>query len=236
VQIGDATLYHGDCLEILPTLPKVDAVVTDPPYEIPNKFGSSDLDGTRRMEFHFDRPGVTEDVVIPALSVSFDRCNAFHVFCGFEQYRLVAEAARGSGLTPKPFCVVKECPPPPMPGTWWPSGFELAIYGYRKGAWFGDTSTKRVNVVSADSYRNSVRAAEKADHPTQKWLPTIQKIVAAIVPNLGVALDPFMGSGTTGVACANLGRKFIGIEIERKYFDIACERIAAAYAQGRLFA
>ena len=50
------------------------------------------------------------------------------------------------------------------------------------------------------------------------------------------AVDPFMGSGTTGVACANLGRKFIGIEIEPKYFDIACERIEAAYAQGRLFA
>jgi site-specific DNA-methyltransferase (adenine-specific) len=49
-------------------------------------------------------------------------------------------------------------------------------------------------------------------------------------------LDPFMGSGTTGVACANLGRKFIGIEIEPKYFDIACERISAAYAQMRLFA
>jgi DNA modification methylase len=48
-------------------------------------------------------------------------------------------------------------------------------------------------------------------------------------------LDPFMGSGTTGVACANLGRKFIGIEIEKKYFDIACERIEAAYSQGRLF-
>jgi DNA modification methylase len=49
-------------------------------------------------------------------------------------------------------------------------------------------------------------------------------------------LDPYMGSGTTGVACANLGRKFIGIEIEEKYFDIACERITAAYAQGTLFA
>ena len=49
-------------------------------------------------------------------------------------------------------------------------------------------------------------------------------------------LDPFMGSGTTGVACANLGRKFIGIEIERKYFDIACERIDNAYRQKRMFA
>jgi site-specific DNA-methyltransferase (adenine-specific) len=51
-----------------------------------------------------------------------------------------------------------------------------------------------------------------------------------------IVLDPFMGSGTIGVACANLGRQFIGIEIEKKYFDIACERIDAAYAQGRLFA
>jgi DNA modification methylase len=51
----------------------------------------------------------------------------------------------------------------------------------------------------------------------------------------GTVLDPFMGSGTTGVACANLGRKFIGIEIEERYFDTACERIAAAYAQQRLF-
>ena len=55
------------------------------------------------------------------------------------------------------------------------------------------------------------------------------------LPDAETILDPFMGSGTTGVACANLGRKFIGIEIERKYFDIACERIGAAYAQGRLF-
>lgn len=51
----------------------------------------------------------------------------------------------------------------------------------------------------------------------------------------GSILDPFMGSGTTGVACANLGRRFVGIEIEPKYFDIACRRIADAYKQPRLF-
>lgn len=77
--------------------------------------------------------------------------------------------------------------------------------------------------------------AERVGHPTQKPLAvmewTIHQIGAA-----GVILDPFMGSGTTGVACANLGHRFIGIEIERKYFDIACARIEAAYAQGRLFA
>jgi DNA modification methylase len=71
-------------------------------------------------------------------------------------------------------------------------------------------------------------------HPHQKPVTLIESLLAKL-PDKTI-LDPFMGSGTTGVACANLGRKFIGIEIERKYFDIACERIAAAYAQGRLFA
>ena len=69
--------------------------------------------------------------------------------------------------------------------------------------------------------------------------PKARALMTVVIANSQDAtsiLDPFMGSGTTGVACANLGRKFIGIEIERKYFDIACERIAAAYAQGRLFA
>ena len=70
-------------------------------------------------------------------------------------------------------------------------------------------------------------------HPTQKPNELMEWCVNKTA---GVVFDPFMGSGTTGVACANLGRKFIGIEIEPKYFDIACERIAAAYAQQRLFA
>ena len=69
-------------------------------------------------------------------------------------------------------------------------------------------------------------------HPTEKPLSLMQEVVSWTD---GRVIDPFMGSGTTGVACANLGRKFIGIEIEPKYFDIACERIEAAYAQGRLF-
>jgi adenine-specific DNA-methyltransferase len=73
-------------------------------------------------------------------------------------------------------------------------------------------------------------------HPTQKPVSLMMHIVKVSSRAGGVVLDPFMGSGTTGVACVNLGRKFIGIEIERKYFDIACERIEAAYSQGRLFA
>jgi site-specific DNA-methyltransferase (adenine-specific) len=232
VVIGNAELWHGDCREVLPMLPRCNAVVTDPPYEIRNKFGTSDLYGTRRMEFHFDTSGVTDDVVIPALALAFNLAQSFHVFCEPEQYAGIAAEARRAGMTPKPFAKVKLCSPPPMPGNWWPSGFELAIYGYMPGAWFGDTSGKRSNVVIGDSYRHGIRSKEKCDHPTQKWLPMIEKIVASIVEPGGVALDPFMGSGTTGVACMKLDRRFIGIEIERKYFDIACERIENAQRQG----
>lgn len=234
--IGDATLYLGDCLEILPTLPKVDSVITDPPYEIRNKFGESDLYGTRKMEFHFDKAGVTDAVVVPAMALALGLSQSFHCFCDPEQYAGIAATARELGFTPKPFAKIKACPPPPMPGNWWPSGFELAMYGYRIGAYFGDQTAKRVNLLTADSYRFGIRAQEKEDHPTQKWLPMVIYLTETLVKPTGVALDPFMGSGTTGVACMNLGRKFIGIEIEERYFNIAVERITNAQRQQRMFA
>ncbi|MHB8484081.1 MAG: DNA-methyltransferase [Nitrospiria bacterium] len=70
------------------------------------------------------------------------------------------------------------------------------------------------------------------EHPTEKPVYLMEQIVKWTA---GVVFDPFMGSGTTGVACMNLGRKFIGIEIEPKYFDIACERISQAQKQLRMF-
>ena len=73
------------------------------------------------------------------------------------------------------------------------------------------------------------------EHPTQKPVALINWCVDRL-DNPQTILDPFLGSGTTGVACATLGRKFIGIEIEPKYFDIACERIDNAYRQQRMFA
>jgi DNA modification methylase len=72
------------------------------------------------------------------------------------------------------------------------------------------------------------------EHPTQKPLKVMSWCLQ-FLPDAKTVLDPYMGSGTTGVACAQLGRKFIGIEIEPKYFDIACRRIEQAYAQGKLF-
>jgi hypothetical protein len=92
------------------------------------------------------------------------------------------------------------------------------LYG---GTDWCEASTPRLN-----------RDACATGHPYQKPEQVMRWLIAKT--KAGTIADPFMGSGTTGVACANLGRKFIGIEIERRYFDIACERIEAAYAQGRL--
>ena len=234
VVIGNAELWHGDCLEVLPLLTSVDCVVTDPPYEIRNKFGTSNLYGTRVMEFAFDVAGVTDAVVVPALRQAFALARSFHVFCDPEQYRDIAKQAREIGFTPKPWGKAKLCAPPPMPGNWWPSAFELACYGYKSGAYFGDTSGTRKNLMTFDSYRHGIRAGEKVDHPTQKWLPMIIYLVNTLVPPGGRCLDPFMGSGSTGVASVQTGRHFTGIERERKYFDIACERISRAQAQGSL--
>lgn len=234
VVIGDATLYLADCRDVLPTLPKVDAVITDPPYGIPHNFGTQiQKDGSRRtLEFEWDGRQVN-DAVLAACAHCATLADAQFWFCGLTQASYIAETLRRAGMTDKMAAWVKTCPPPAMPGNWWPSGYEIAVYAYRSGAWFGDKNPKRSNVFYSDSYRYGQPGKE--DHPTQKPLGLTTTIVSSIVPLGGTALDCFMGSGTTGVACAQLGRKFIGIEIEPKYFDIACRRIEDAQRQAALF-
>ena len=197
-RIGDATLYLGDCLEILPTLDKVDAVVTDPPYGIflnGGKWGKKFDGGLDWDKKTFDDieqiTGLAEKIVI----------------WGGNYYDLAP--SRGWIVWYKRDST--------------PSTADAEL------AWTNlDMNTKVIDQTIAATNK------ERIGHPTQKPIRVMEKTIEYIGYS-NTILDPFMGSGTTGVACANLGRKFIGIEIEEKYFDIACERITAAYAQGRLF-
>jgi site-specific DNA-methyltransferase (adenine-specific) len=180
------------------------------------------------MNFEWDTPETTDNV-IAALEIAVSRCeksSACFIFCGGDQFGRVLEVPRQAGFLVKPAAWVKQCPPPAGKGNWWPSAFELAVYGYRYSPYFGDTDPKRCNVFVADSYRFGQPG--KVDHPTQKPLGLVMRIVNAIVRPNGTALDPFMGSGTTGVACVRLGRQFLGIEKEERYFDIAVRRIKEA--------
>lgn len=198
VQIGDATLYLGDCLDILPTLPKVDAVITDPPYGI----------GIAANPFRQKHEAKAWDNA-PASSAHIAACLGAGTAClfwGGNYFDL----------------------PPTQGFLIWdkvqPEDFSSAMCEY---AW--------TNVAKpAKLFKRHVVSYEK-HHPTTKPIELMRWCIDWI-GDAPVILDPFMGSGTTGVACAQLGRKFIGIEIEPRYFDIACERIDNAYRQTRLFA
>lgn len=201
-EIGDAVLYHGNCLEILPTLPKVDAVVTDPPYGI--GFAAQPTNYQRAAGM---KPASWDNARAERLSDLLSLAE-IQVVWGGNYYELPPSRGWLSWFKPDA--------PPSM------ANFELA--------W---TNQDR----NARQIQQSIAAtnAERVGHPTQKPLVVMEWTLSQF-PTAETILDPFMGSGTTGVACVNLGRKFIGIEIERRYFDIACERIDAAYRQRRLFA
>jgi site-specific DNA-methyltransferase (adenine-specific)/modification methylase len=207
VKIGDATLYHGDCLEILPTLDKVDAVVTDPPYGtgIAPRGGSTAGSIAPKSGGKLSWDTYSEDWLQAVDSVPLA------VFCGQATIFKTAAAIGAS---------------------------ELLIYAKTNPSPFGTSYEpclmRGIKRPRQWQHWSGYNAENGQLHPTQKPVGLMEWIVGGT--DAETVLDPFMGSGTTGVACANLGRKFIGIEIDRKYFDIACERIDAAYAQGRLFA
>ncbi len=115
---------------------------------------------------------------------------------------------------------------------------EMAVWQTKGGSWTFNASGYRPNVWEGPIINGFTceNTAETREHPTQKpeWL--MKEWVPVFSDQADVVLDPYMGSGTTGVACMNLGRKFIGMEVNPEYFAVACERIENAQRQERLFA
>lgn len=207
VEIGNATLYLGDCMDILPTLPKVDAVITDPPYGI-NKDGQVRTKGGHggRKAYEFlGWDGERPPKAIFDLMLEASDC---HVIWGGNYFA--------------------DWLPPTMRWLVWDKGQRIN-QSDGELAWTSMQKALRICTM------NRVELlTDGAQHPTQKPI----KLMAWSIEQAGnpeTILDPFMGSGTTGVAAIQLGRKFIGIEREPKYFDIACKRIEQAVAQGQLF-
>ncbi len=219
--IGDATLYCGDCLGILDAL-EFSAIVSDPPYGVAAKLG---MGGGNK-----GNGGMWSGVEIAG-----------------DQDVSVRDAALS--LKDKPYAVLASprAAPPPANAClviWdkgahtgagdlslpWKPSFEFVYIGGK-----GWNSDRRLpGIVKFNAVAGCV--GNKNDgarfHPFEKPVELMEHFIARAP--MGSICDPFMGSGTTGVACVNLGRKFIGVEIERNYFDIACERIDYAYRQQKL--
>lgn len=209
--IGNCTLYLGDCMEVLPTLGKVDAVVTDPPYGIgenhrkvasrgklarPTDYGAFDWDSA---------PANPESIsAIQAISKN-------QVIFGGNYFDL-------------------------PPSSCW------LVWDKQNGDNdFADCELAWTNLPKAVRrvywrWNGMIRkGGEERFHPTQKPVGVMEWSIGHLPSDAHTILDPFMGSGTTGVACVNLDRSFIGIELDERYFDIACRRIEEAYKQPRLF-
>lgn len=219
--IGDCTLYLGDCMEVMPMLGKVDAVVTDPPY------GTQDLGegyGRRKLHSTNGRDGriiIKNDLDLTAISKLFSLLSGDYYALIFYAARRIKEFVAAVG--------------------------ELNIKGeiiwHKKQMGLGYTirySHESIAVIEIGKPErpnfaiDSVISCHQLEklHPHQKPVELLETLISW---QSGLTLDPFMGSGTTGVACAKMGRKFIGIELEPKYFDIACKRIENAYKQPDMF-
>lgn len=220
VTIGQATLYHGDCREILPGL-EYESVISDPPYGIGLALGVCSKGSNGGMWANVkivgdETVGVRDEMlalISDAKSAAIFASHRAPQPPGFSE-RLIWEKGEHTGAGNLAFP--------------WKPNFELI---WVRGEWSGKrigAVIKHLAIAGCVGNRNDGHRY----HPTEKPVGLMEHFVTRCA---GTVCDPFMGSASTGVACANHGRGFVGIEIERKYFDIACERIERAYAQQRLF-
>ena len=206
--IGDCRLILGDCRDILPTLGPVDAVVTDPPYGI-SKDGQKRTTGGNGGRKAYDFLGWDGERPDPALLDQIARLAPVCVMWGGNYFADLL----------------------PPTGKWlvWDKGQRIN-QSDGELAWTSLPGALRIFTLNRVELMT-----DGAEHPTQKPVRLMEWTLEQVKAS-GTVLDPFMGSGTTGVACVRRGCSFIGIEREPSYFDIACRRIEEAYKQPRLFA
>lgn len=265
VKIGDSTLYHGDCMDILPTLEGVDCVVTSPPYDELRDYGGHLFDYKQLIPILSDKllsGGVCVWVVGDQSVDGSESGNSFRqaLFfqdCGLKIWdTMIYEKTGPSYPVQNKYYQVFEYMFVFSKGK--PKTTNLIKDRFNRwyGKKWGKTRSRRMkngDLVHSDRYKNEgnqygVRFNIWRYNTGHGYEDPIAFEHPAIMPSLlacdhilswtnqdDLVMDPMMGSGTTGVACARLGRKFIGIEIEKKYFDIACDRIDREYSQTKLF-
>lgn len=213
VTIGNATLMQGDCLSLMTTMSdnSVDMILCDIPYGEVNQVSS----GLRLL----DRGKADScDIDLKKMISEFNRIckGSMYVFCGTEQISQLVNHFKSFGLTTR-VGVWEKTNPSPMNGTrLWISGLEFCVFARKAKSTFNEHCKKAV--WQFPSGRSKI-------HPTQKPLALMERLILASSNKGDTVLDNTMGSGTTGVACLNTERNFIGMEMDAEYFEIARDRI-----------
>jgi site-specific DNA-methyltransferase (adenine-specific) len=228
------TLYLGDCLEYMKTMPdkSVDAVITDPPYGIGySSSRTTNTVGDKRVTDCSFGDDIYNPVWLPEIGKKLTENSLVYVFTRWDVAHIFREDAERGGLICIQRLIWDKCH--------WGMG-DLRYYGsqtedvlvFRKGAPLLNCNKRRGNIWS---YPSKAAFPEGVfNHPAQKPLGVIREWTEHSTGIDKVVFDPFMGSGTTGVACMQLGRRFVGCEIDPGYFEIARKRIENAAMQDRL--
>lgn len=208
VIIGNAELYCGDCAVILPQLDNVDLILTDPPYGI-NRDGKPPSTSKHGGHKGYEFMGWDASAPKPWLFELMHEKAKDLIIWGANYYPNNLRPSMGWLVWDKGQRISQ-------------SDCELAYTTFNKA-------------LRSITVNRAAIAQDGAVHPTQKPLRVIEWSIDQAPKEVETILDPFMGSGTTGVACHKMGKRFIGIERERKYFDIACRRIEDAQKQDDMF-
>lgn len=225
--IGNATLYLGDCLEILPTLGNADAVITDPPYGVGIKYG----------EHYDDNRDSYWEWFLPALHTIRSACTTL-VFTHRVSALHHVKEWDWVGVWNKPGAFGARLGNSAVLPHWEPI-FMFGIHGAGTKSHY----TADVFTVNPEPAKAGIKGIGRekwegsfTNHPCPKPVPLYQQLVKAFAQGTETVHDAFMGSGTTGVAAMALGKKFVGIELGETFFNQACERLENAQRQERLFA
>jgi len=250
--IGDCELYLGDCRDVLPTLAdaSVEMIFTDPPYGHNNNNG--DLIHRREAALNRGKPATARPIVNDGAEanglVEFLFCEASRLLvrygvccccCGggggpdpqFARWSLMMDAHLAFNQM-----VVWDKGPIGM-GWRYRRSYETVLVGHRKNgtlSWYDETN-RIENIIRQGAYGINKIIPSDREHPTPKPAALCAHFIRLHTQSGELVLDPFMGAAPVAEACIKLGRRFVGIELDRHWFDMACHRIEAIYRQGDMF-
>lgn len=225
------SLYSGNAYTVIDELEKnnikVDHIITDPPYNISHESNFDTLKNPRKGTYFGDWDKNFDLLSwIPKYEKILKTNGSMIVFCSYRFISFIIETMEKSNLAVKDIIVWRKSNPMPRNiDRRYVQDMEFAVWCVKKNAKWVFNKDKNKPYMRSLIETGTVSGAERTIHPTQKSLKLMEEIIKTHTNENDIVIDPFMGSGTTGVACLLLNRKFIGVELEKEYFDISVERI-----------